>query len=101
MKSVAQQLSEVHDSLKAAGHIAKINEVTRQEKSLEGQLVKLTEFAESHGATPAAVASQDKLVEAAKKSFGMTQAEAEIFANPNRRSASLYPELSALLKETK
>jgi hypothetical protein len=103
MKSVAQQLSEVCDNLKASGHTQLVDETLRQDagKNLESKLSKLTTFAESHGV---ATRENEKtahtaLVEAAQKAFGLTLAEAEVFANPNRPSVD--PKWDGLLKETK
>ena len=107
MKSVAQQLSEVCDSLKASGHTQLVTETLRQDsgKNLEGKLAKLTEFAESRGI---ATREEEKtahtaLVEAAQKAYGMTKEEAEVFANPHRANSSTWGGVNVddLLKETK
>lgn len=101
MKSVAQQLSEVADSLNKAGHTQLVAETLRQDagKQLEGKLTKLTEFAESVGASPKAVAANEALVEAAMNTFGMTKEEAEAFASPNRPSSD--PKWDNLIAEAK
>jgi len=103
MKSVATQLSEVCDNLRASGHTSLVDETLRQDagNNLESKLAKLTTFAESHGVATREneKTTHDELVEAAMNTFGMTRTEAEVFARPT--SFSVESKFDDLIKEIK
>lgn len=121
MKSVAQRLTEKVATLRARGKGETVDAILAEasEYTLEAQLNKLDEFSRSLNPKPATVkknngvsdnahqesfnesanATQDtvsrkQLVDAAKKAFGFTEAEAEFFASD--RPAN--PEVDALTK---